>query len=280
VTKLVHAPPPSFFDAARPTPRFLLQQSGDGVRSATPRPNSTVPLISKETREAGTLAVASTTLPLISSSSSVSQLHFGDAVRLLLPALSTSLRPAALCTCVPPAICSGVGARAITGTDAVDEEHRLAAELAGSGRSAAGFVAVTAAVLADPSAEVSRRSVWEVYRANPLDAFRDDSVVHYGQHLRLGQRPVVVGADEVLLSCEPPSREGANGAPYLVLGRSADYGYPYVHGEGMKGFDATFLFAPVAGSDRKEGDPLDLRQRVRVIPASPYAHLAGPRQLQ
>ncbi|CAE8596987.1 unnamed protein product, partial [Polarella glacialis] len=78
----------------------------------------------------------------------------------------------------------------------------------------------------------------------------------------------------------PPSREGSNGAPYLVLGRSADYGYPYVHGEGMKGFDATFLFAPVAGSDRKEGDPLDLRQRVRVIPASPYAHLAGPRQLQ
>mmetsp|Transcript_46714 Transcript_46714/g.84316 ORF Transcript_46714/g.84316 Transcript_46714/m.84316 type:complete len:668 (+) Transcript_46714:64-2067(+) len=202
-------------------------------------------------------------------------LSFGDAVQLLLPPCSEGASPAALTSCVAPSLTGKVGPEEAAASDAMAEEKRLAEELAASGRKARDFVAVTAAPLVDE--QVTRRSVWEVFRANHLDGFSDD-VVHYGQHLRLGQRPVVDQGSEVLLSCEPPSRASLS-APYLALGRQAGFGYPDANDESRRYWDTTVVFAP-SHKVCCMGDPVDLRYGVRIVPLSPFSYLHGQRVLR
>eukprot|EP00931_Biecheleriopsis_adriatica_P045214 TRINITY_DN25917_c0_g1_i2.p1 TRINITY_DN25917_c0_g1~~TRINITY_DN25917_c0_g1_i2.p1 ORF type:complete len:709 (+),score=135.43 TRINITY_DN25917_c0_g1_i2:180-2129(+) len=229
--------------------------------------------------EASPKLAARVALPLhLDATSECWQLRFGDAVRLLLPPRGEGV-PAALCTCTQPPVSSDrVGAHEAVASEAADEERRLARELAASGRRAASFVAVTAAP-SDPEGPISRRSVWEVYRANPLDDF-PAAIVHYGQHVHLGQRSIAAAeSSEILLSCEPPSREAGIGASYLALGRCTDYGYQDPVEEPRKNWNRTFVFAPVHKESGREGGPVDLRYGVKIVPLSSFSYLHGIRLL-
>jgi len=196
-------------------------------------------------------------------------LKFGDAVRLVRQA-SEGEPTVALCTA--PVGCS------------TKAEAHLARELRRSGRVPDGFAAVTGAPLQEHSPSVGQRGTWEIYRADPLDGF-PDSIVHYGQLVRFGQRPI--GSDRshgLLLSCEPPSEGGGSGSSYIVLGRPATFGYPDPRAEERKRFDAVFRLmpdhGPAAEAMHLEGNPVDLRRPVLLVPVSPFAYLHGPRYLR
>lgn len=201
-------------------------------------------------------------------------LRFGDPVRITLE----GGRPAALAV-LPPRCGSMI------------EEH-LAAELSGSGREPSGFVAVTATpVFEDVDAVMrgtplaTRRNAWELHRANPLDGFpADDSVVHYGQLLRIGQRSSFPGGDEMLLSCEPPKKGAGVGEPYMILGRFSDFGRPGPTAleDERKANCTLFRFLQPEGPDPEacEGRPVDLRRPVLIVPVAPFAYLHGPRFLR
>ena len=203
-------------------------------------------------------------------------LSFGDAVRLTLPPLEDGGIAATLCACVRPRVASDVGPREITPTDAEREELRLAEDLAASGRRAKDFVAVTAARVADPEAVV-RRSAWRVFRCNELDGFPASSRVHYGQQLQFGLPSVDDASAEILLSCEPPSRNGGIGAPYLILGRFVDFGYVC---QGRRSWNTAFTLVPEQSCAGGYGDPVDLRYGMRIVPIAPFSYLHGPRLMQ
>ena len=205
-------------------------------------------------------------------------LAFGDAVRLTLPPLAAGGLAAALCACVRPKAVGDVGPREIVPTDAEREELRLAEDLASSGRRAKDFVAVTAARVPDPEVVV-RRSAWRVFRCSELDGFPAGSRVHYGQHLHFGLPSVDDADSEILLSCEPPSRCGGLGAPYLILGRFVDFGHVC---QGRRSWNTAFTMVPEDASSSAGGfgDPVDLRCGVRIIPIAPFSYLHGPRLMQ
>jgi len=190
-------------------------------------------------------------------------LHFGDVVRLLRAGDSAAL------STVLPGHCDEV------------EDH-LTRQLEGSGRQAGGFVAVTAVPPrpgADGADQCRQRGVWEVFRANPLDGLVGDTV-HYGQPVRIGQRPAQLGGDEMLLSCEPPQHSGGADEPYLVLGRYAAFGHADPRIEGRKTFDTTFRLLPLLDLSACDGQPVDLREPVLLAPVGPAAYLHRARYVQ
>eukprot|EP00933_Yihiella_yeosuensis_P070517 TRINITY_DN78638_c0_g1_i1.p1 TRINITY_DN78638_c0_g1~~TRINITY_DN78638_c0_g1_i1.p1 ORF type:complete len:705 (+),score=125.39 TRINITY_DN78638_c0_g1_i1:73-2115(+) len=316
--RLVAVPPPPIFDTSVAVPQFYAEgydhsspisvpqsvaiAAQDALEGTSSGPNATRTRPSVPRRPPPFVprgaAVGSTSLPLEAVSTAkpqleTLQLRFGDAVRLLLPSLKDGGLLAALSSCAPvDSNRSGAGANAVNCMDAANEERRIATDLTASGRSAEGFVAMTAAPIANLQGPIARRSVWEVYRHNYQDDSPGDDVVRYGQCIRLGQR-APDGEHEVLLSCEPPSRDGAMGAPYLILGRLAGFGYPDPEEESRKAFHTVFMIMPGDCSFgekvselqstlkiAKEGDPVDLKQNVRLIPASPFAYLHRQRHLQ
>lgn len=205
-----------------------------------------------------------------------SHLAFGDALRLTLPPLDDDGFAAALCACVRPRAAGDVGPREIAPTDAEREELRLAEDLAASGRRAKDFVAVTAARVPDPDT-VACRSAWRVFRCSELDGFPASSRVHYGQHVQFGLPSVDDVSSEILLSCEPPSRGGGLGAPYLIFGRFVDFGYVC---QGRRSWNTAFTLVPEHSSAGGYGDPVDLRWGVRIVPIAPFSYLHGPRLMQ
>ena len=209
--------------------------------------------------------------PEKSSTSSATVLCFGDAIRLMLPPMEEAAFPTALCACARPGVTNEVGAKEAQPADAVYEESRLARDLAAWGRRAKEFVALTAAAVEE---DVVRRSAWTIYRANGLDSFPANSQVHYGQHFMLGQ-PGESEMSEILLSCEPPSRNGGIGAPYQMLGRLVGFG----HASGPKAWNTVFMLAPPKPT-LNYGDPVDLSSPVWILPLAPYAYLHGTRILQ
>ena len=194
----------------------------------------------------------------------------------MLPPLEDGCLAAALCACVRPKMAGDVGPREIVPTDAEREELRLAEDLAASGRRAKDFVAVTAARVSDPEAVV-RRSAWRVFRCSELDGFPASTRVHYGQHLQFGLPSVDDASSEILLSCEPPSRSGGIGAPYLILGRFVDFGYVC---QGRKSWNTAFTLVPTLSSAGAYGDPVDLRCGMRIVPIAPFSYLHGARLMQ
>ena len=194
----------------------------------------------------------------------------------MLPPLEDGCLAAALCACVRPKMAGDVGPREIIPTDAEREELRLAEDLAASGRRAKDFVAVTAARVSDPEAVV-RRSAWRVFRCSELDGFPASTRVHYGQHLQFGLPSVDDASSEILLSCEPPSRSGGIGAPYLILGRFVDFGYVC---HGRRSWNTAFTLVPTLSSAGAYGDPVDLRCGMRIVPIAPFSYLHGPRLMQ
>ena len=205
-----------------------------------------------------------------------SHLAFEDALRLTLPPLDDDGFAAALCACVRPKAVGDVGPREIAPTDAEREELRLAEDLAASGRRAKDFVAVTAARVRDPDT-VACRSAWRVFRCSELDGFPASSRVHYGQHVQFGLPSVDDVSSEILLSCEPPSRGGGLGAPYLIFGRFVDFGYVC---QGRRSWNTAFTLVPEHSSAGGYGDPVDLRWGVRIVPIAPFSYLHGPRLMQ
>lgn len=195
-------------------------------------------------------------------------LRFGDALRLLRTSDSSALSTA------PPGC-------------AVEVESNISRALADSGREHRGFLAVTAIPPArtvtstENVVAAGRRSVWEIYRANPLDGFAGDQL-HYGQLFRLGQRASTpeIDGDEVLLSCEPPAGDGGQGSPYMILGRRVIAGYPDPRIDSRKSFSTVFRVLPAADPNTFEGLAVDLHQPVILVPAAPAAYVHEPRFLQ
>lgn len=261
--------PPSHFHTER-KPRFLLEAHSTAGGGGAPRPapravSSAAAALGLSTPRERAEGRGAEALGLVAEAPSGAPLRFGDCVRLRAAAAPVAL------SALPPGRCAAA-------------EEALAAELRGSGRdpSSGDFVAVTAAPLGEA---VSRRAAWEVYRVDPLDGFADD-VVHYGQLLRFGQRPTGGASDEVLLSCEPPSRHGGAGSSYIVLGRPARFGHPEERvGESdgrKKAFDAAFRLMPdmapgAADAHCVEGAPVDLRLPAMLVPVGPYSHVHGAR---
>eukprot|EP00438_Fugacium_kawagutii_P029992 Skav217719 [mRNA] locus=scaffold2294:313998:318341:- [translate_table: standard] len=200
-----------------------------------------------------------------------SWLHFGDAIRVVLPGLDEDSVDICLCTCVRPGIAPQVGPHEARPTDAAQEEQRLAQDLTAWGRRAIDFVAITGA----DGSTVDRRSAWTIYRANEMDGFLD-AKVHYGQALLLGQPETAEDPQkEVLLSCEAPSRNGGIGAAYQVMGRFCGFGHA---AQGRRSWNTIFMLVPVG--PLRMGDVVDVAMGVRIVPLSPYSYLHGPRQLQ
>eukprot|EP00435_Cladocopium_sp_Y103_P018339 s2633_g4.t1 len=203
-------------------------------------------------------------------------LNFGDAIRVILPGVEDDARDTCLCTCVRPGMTSQVGPGACLPSDAAFAERRLARDLAASGRatasaSAAEFVALTLAPVED-----TRRSAWSVYRAGELDGFQD-SKVHYGQPLLLGQPETTAEHPrrEVVLSCEPPSREGGIGAAYQLLGRFVGFGHAAMD---RKSWNSIFILVPAG--EKQVGDVVDVNLGLRIVPLAPFSYLHGPRLMQ
>lgn len=194
-------------------------------------------------------------------------LHFGDAIRVMLPSLDEDSVDICLCTCVRPGVTPQVGPREARPTDAAQEEQRLAQDLTAWGRRAIDFVAITGA---DCGSTVDRRSAWTIYRANEMDGFLD-SKVHYGQPLLFGQPETTEDPQkEVLLSCEPPSRNGGIGAAYQLMGRFCGFGHA---AQGRRSWNTFFMLVPVG--PLRMGDVVDVAMGVRIVPLSPYSYLHG-----
>ncbi|CAL1147182.1 unnamed protein product [Cladocopium goreaui] len=203
-------------------------------------------------------------------------LSFGDAIRVILPGVAEDARDTCLCTCVRPGMTSQVGPGACLPSDAAFAERRLARDLAAAGRSAASASAAEFVALTLAPVEDTRRSAWSVYRAGELDGFQD-SKVHYGQPLLLGQPETTAEhpRQEVLLSCEPPSREGGIGAAYQLLGRFVGFGHAALD---RKSWNTIFMLVPAG--EKQMGDVVDVNLGLWIVPLAPFSYLHGPRLMQ
>jgi len=199
-------------------------------------------------------------------------LHFGDSMRILRPSDRAAL------STVPPGCAREV-------------ETHISEHLRSSGRNDDdGCTPITAvppreAIGGTARGEPCRRSVWEFHRVNPVDGFAGD-IVHYGQLIRIGQRPGAAWPcdlgekDEILLSCEPPMHGGGGAAPYLVLGRLAGFGHPYQLPDNHKNFDTMFRLLPLGLQSRPTGLPVAAGDSVQLVPASTAAYLNKPRSIR
>jgi len=268
-------PPPRFFDPAKP-PKFL---AGTSFASTGPQRTTRETPRSKPTAvvaaAAATLAKRAEQFQYDSAPLALERdarcdlgpecggvLRFGDALQILRDGDRAALSTV-------PAGC------------AAEVEDYINGELLGSGRDPEKFTPVNAVLNQQSGQDAgmpSRRSVWELHRFNPLDGF-PDGIVHYGQLLRIGQKPSITGPshlkrEEILLSCEPPRRGGGADAPYMVLGRFAPFGHPDVRIDPRKAFNTVFRLLPAR--PRRAWGAVDLRDPVLIAPAAPasYSHKA------
>ena len=98
--------------------------------------------------------------------------------------------------------------------------------------------------------------------------------VHYGQPLLLGQPEATAEhpRQEVLLSCEPPSREGGIGAAYQLLGRFVGFGHAALD---RKSWNTIFMLVPAG--EKQMGDVVDVNLGLRIVPLAPFSYLHGDR---
>ena len=95
--------------------------------------------------------------------------------------------------------------------------------------------------------------------------------MHYGQFFLLGQPETTSQpTQEVLLSCEPPSREGGIGAAYQLMGRVGGFGHAAM---GRTSWKTVFMLVPVA--DAQMGDVVDVHMGVRIVPLAPFSYVHG-----
>jgi len=206
-----------------------------------------------------------------------SSLSFGEAVQLTTHVAGANGREVALS--LSPAGAGGL----------VDTE--ISEALRASGRRPDQYYAVTGAALPrsdDGLARPGARSAWELHRANPMDGFPHDGLVYYGQPLHVGQRPAHRDADEILLSFEPPPREGGSDVSYLVLARKALFGHPDPAGETRKTFDTVMMFVQWHGCGVSSTSPavpegfvpFDLSEPALLVALGPTQYIHEPRFLQ